>query len=64
VTIYAAVASLGAGSLALEIAERSGLATASVWIGTLAGLFAAVLLAILMVTYYTHPGQPPKLMER
>ena len=27
VTIYAAVASLGAGSLALDIAERSGLAT-------------------------------------
>jgi tellurite resistance protein TehA-like permease len=64
VTVYAAVASLGAGSLALEIAERSGLATTPVWIGALAGLFASVLLAILMVTYYTNPGQPPKLAKR
>jgi hypothetical protein len=64
VTVYAAVASLGAGSLALEVAERSDLAGAPVWVSTLAGLFAAVLLAILMVTYYTNPGQPPKLKRR
>ncbi|MBM3544531.1 MAG: hypothetical protein FJX44_08530 [Alphaproteobacteria bacterium] len=64
VTVYAAIASLGAGSLALDIAERSGLATVPVWIGTLAGLFAAILTAILMVTYYTHPGQSPKVKKR
>ncbi len=64
VTIYAAVASLGAGSLALDIAERSDLAATPVWIGTLAGLFASILLTMLMVTYYTNPGQPPKLNSK
>ena len=32
-----------------------------VWIGTLAGLFAAILMAMLMITYYTNPGETPKL---
>jgi len=61
VMVFAAVASLGAGSLALEVAEHSGLGDSSVWIGTLAGLFASILLAMLMVTYHTHPGQTPRL---
>ena len=61
VIVFAAVASLGAGSLTLEITEHSGLGGASVWIGTLAGLFASILLAMLMVTYYTTPGHPPRL---
>lgn len=64
VIIYAAIASLGAGALALDIAERSGLAATPVWVGTLAGLFASILLTILMVTYYTHPGEPPMLKSR
>lgn len=63
VAIYAAVSSFGAGSLALEIARRSDLADTPVWIGTLAGLFASILLAMLMVTYHTNPGQPPKLVS-
>jgi tellurite resistance protein TehA-like permease len=54
VMVFAAVASLGAGSLALEVAEHSGLGDSSVWIGTLAGLFASILLAMLMVTYHTR----------
>jgi hypothetical protein len=33
----------------------------SVWIGALAGLFSTVLMAMLMITYYTHPGQEPTL---
>ena len=61
VMVFASVASLGAGSLALEVAEHSGLGDSSVWIGTLAGLFASILLAMLMVTYHTHPGQTPRL---
>ena len=60
VMVFAAVAALGAGRLALEVAEHSGLGDSSVWIGTLAGLFASILLAMLMVTY-THPGQTPRL---
>jgi tellurite resistance protein TehA-like permease len=61
VAIYAAVSSLGAGSLALEIARRSDLADTPVWIGTLAGLMASILLAMLMVTYHTMPGKSPRI---
>jgi hypothetical protein len=60
VIIFAAIASLGAGSLALQVAEHSGL-PAPTWVGTLAGLFASILLAMLMVTYHTTPGQTPRL---
>jgi peptidoglycan/LPS O-acetylase OafA/YrhL len=49
VIIFAAIASLGAGSLALQVAEHSGL-PAPTWVGTLASLFASILLAMLMVT--------------
>ena len=61
VVIYAAVASLAASAAALELSQRSGLSDSPVWIGTLAGLFAAILLAMLMVTYHTMPGEMPKL---
>ncbi len=62
--IYAAVASLAASAAALEISQQSDLADAPVWIGTLAGLFSALLTAMLMIVYHTHPGQPPKLRQR
>jgi hypothetical protein len=61
VIVYAAVASLAASAAAVEIAQRSDLAGSPVWIGTLAGLFAAILMAMLMITYYTNPGETPKL---
>jgi hypothetical protein len=64
VIVYAAVTSLGAGSLALEVAEHSGLGGAPVLIGTMAGLFASILLSMLMVTYHTNPGETPKLRAR
>ena len=44
----------------MEVAQQSEV-SASVWIGTLAGLFPAILMAMLMITYYTNPGQAPKL---
>jgi hypothetical protein len=31
---------------------------------TLAGLLASLLMAMLMITYYTHPGETPKLRSR
>jgi hypothetical protein len=58
VLVYAVVASLAGSSAATEIAQQSGVAS-SVWVGTLAGLFSAVLMAMLMITYYTHPGSAP-----
>jgi hypothetical protein len=60
VLVYAVVASLAGSSAAMEVAQQSEL-TASVWIGTLAGLFATILMAMLMITYFTHPGEAPKL---
>jgi tellurite resistance protein TehA-like permease len=61
VILYALIASLAGSTAALEIAQESGLGDAAAWIGTLAGLFSAILMAMLLITYHTHPGQPPKL---
>ena len=61
VLVFGVVASLAASAGAVEVARRSDLAGSPVWIGTLAGLFAALLMAMLMITYYTHPGETPKL---
>jgi hypothetical protein len=59
VIVYAAVASLAASSAAMEVARLSDLATSSVWVGTLAGLFSAILTTMLMLTYHTYPGEQP-----
>jgi hypothetical protein len=48
---------------AKEVFDFSEL-TAAVGLGALAGLFSAVLLAMLMVTYHTTPGEPPRLRKR
>jgi len=61
VIVFGAVASLAASTAALELAKRSDLAVSPVWIGTLAGLFASILMAMLMITYHTNPGETPKL---
>ena len=63
VAVYAIVASL-AGSLAAKEVADFGEITAPRGIGGLAGLFAAVLLAMLMITYHTNPGEPPKLKRK
>jgi hypothetical protein len=57
----ASVASLGGSSLADELVRIGGI-DSSVWLGTLAGLFSCILLAMLMVIYYTNPetGRPWK----
>jgi hypothetical protein len=64
VIIYAVIASLAGSTAALEISQQSDLADAPVWIGTLAGLFSAILMALLMIVYHTHPGEPPRLRKR
>ena len=63
VAVYAIVASL-AGSLAAKEVADFGEITAPGGIGGLAGLFAALLLAMLMITYHTNPGEPPKLKRK
>ena len=63
VTIYAIVASL-AGSLAAKEVSDLGEIVAPAGIGGLAGLFSALLLAMLLITYHTHPGHLPALKKR
>jgi low temperature requirement protein LtrA len=60
VIVYSAIASLAGSSAAMEVAQQSEVAS-SVWIGTLAGLFSAILMALLMITYHTNPGEAPRL---
>ena len=60
VIVYSAIASLAGSSAAMEVAQQSQV-SASVWIGALAGLFSAILMALLMITYHTNPGEAPKL---
>jgi len=64
VIVYAAIASLAGSGAAVEVARLSELAGSPVWIGTLAGLFSSILLAMLMITYHTNPGEMPKLRSR
>jgi hypothetical protein len=64
VIVYAAIASLAASSGALELAERSELGDTPVWIGTLAGLFSAIVMGLLMITYHTKPGEAPTVRSR
>jgi hypothetical protein len=54
VLIYSAVASL-AGSAAADEVSRLSEVSSPVWLGTLAGLFSAILLAMLMITYHMNP---------
>ncbi len=63
VAIYAIIASLAGSLAAKEFLDFSEL-TAPVGIGALAGLFSAVLLAMLMITYHTNPGEPPRLKRK
>ena len=62
VLIYSAVASLGGSSLADRLVRLSRRIDSPVWLGTLAGLFSCILLAMLMITYYMNPetGKPWK----
>ena len=60
VIVYSAIASLAGSSAAMEVAQQSEV-FAPVWIGTLAGLFSSILLAMLMITYHTKPGDTPRL---
>ena len=61
VLVYSAVASLGGSSLADELVRLGGI-DSPIWLGTLAGLFSCILLAMLMIIYYMNPetGKPYK----
>ncbi len=63
VIIYAIIASLAGSLAAKEVSDFSEIA-APTGIGSLAGLFSTLLLAMLLITYHTYPGHPPTLMKR
>jgi hypothetical protein len=54
VIVYSALASLAGSVSAVEITQLNAL-TSPVLLGTLAGLFAGVLMSILMLVYEIHP---------
>ena len=55
VAVFSIIASI-AGSLASkELLDQIGGEWSPVWIGTLAGLSSAILMALLMITYRMHP---------
>ena len=56
VILYAIIASIAGSAGAVEVDQAAGLAS-PVWIGTVAGLFSSILMALLMITYHMQPGQ-------
>jgi hypothetical protein len=64
VIAYGVVTSLAASALAMEVARLSALETSPVWIGTLAGLFSVILMAMLLITYHAEPGEQPMPLKR
>lgn len=63
VAVYAILAALIGSMAAKEFADFSEI-TAPVGIGAIAGMSAALLLALIMLAYHTHPGKPMKLRKR
>jgi hypothetical protein len=58
VAVFAMIASL-AGSLgAKELLDRTMGDYSMVWLGTLAGLFSAILMSLLLITYLMPPEKP------
>jgi len=56
VTVFSVIAAI-AGSLASkEILDQVGGKFSPEWIGTVAGLASAILMSLLMVTYYMNPA--------
>jgi hypothetical protein len=64
VIVYAVIASLAASAAAVELAQRSDLGDSRIWVGTLAGLIAAILMSMLLIMYHTKPGDMPTLRPR
>jgi hypothetical protein len=56
IILYAAIASIAGSAGAVEIDQASGFSSPA-WIGALAGLFSAILMALLMITYHMVPGE-------
>ena len=56
VILYTIIASFAGSAGAVEVVQAKG-STSPALIGALAGLFSAILTALLMITYYMHPRE-------
>jgi len=55
VAVFAVIGSVAGSLAAKELLDQAGGAYTSVWLGTVAGLASAVLVALLMITYHMYP---------
>jgi hypothetical protein len=56
VVLYGAIASIAGSAGAVEIDQAAGF-TSGVHMGASAGLLSTILMSLLMITYYMHPGE-------
>jgi uncharacterized membrane protein len=54
VILYSVIASLAGSAAAVEVAHASHYES-PVWVGSLAGLFSCILMALLMIAYFMNP---------
>ena len=55
VAVFAIIASIARSLAGKEVLDQVGGVWSPVWIGTLAGLASAILMALLMITYHMYP---------
>jgi hypothetical protein len=55
VVVFGVIGSIAGSLAAKELLDQAGGAYTSVWLGTVAGLASAVLVALLLITYHTYP---------
>jgi len=58
VVLYAIIASLAGSLAAKEVSDLAEIG-AGTGLGALAGLFSGMMLAMLLITYHTQPGEKP-----
>jgi hypothetical protein len=56
VVVFGVIGSIAGSLAAKELLDQAGGAYTSVWLGTVAGLVSAVLVALLLITYHMYPG--------
>lgn len=55
VAVFSVIASIAGSLAAKEVLDQTGAQFTSVWIGTMAGLTSAILMSLLMITFYMNP---------
>jgi len=55
VTVFGVVGAIAGSLAAKELLDQAGGDYGSLWLGTVAGLASAILVALLMITYHMYP---------